>query len=159
MPRVSYRDDHPAVDVRDDRLYAREPETLRMIEAVGEPRAEAIYQDTAEFFWTVTAPAIAREHGYTGEIYSAGRSAGWLYVDDATLEYGFDVPRPMGPLDEWDTEQFDARDQFLRFAEAIDRAVTEAGDDYVYRLGRALEDDARETIERFHWAARDVVTV
>jgi hypothetical protein len=159
MPTVSYRDNHPAVNVKDQRLYWRDPNVRPMLEQLGEQRAEAIYQETAEFFWNETAPEIAREHGYTGEVYSAGRSGGWLYVNGVTLEYELDEPRPIGPLDEWDTEAFEARDQFLKFAEAIDKAVDEAGDDYVYRLGQALEDDAREAIERFHWAARDVVTI
>lgn len=158
MPRVSTREGHPVVEVRDRSLYAHDHVAGPMIERLGETRAENIYQGVAEDFWNFYAPEIAREFGY-GAVWSAGRSSGWLWAEGADWDYPLDVERPIGPLDEYDTEQYERRAQFFKFAERIDAAVKDAQAEYVERLSEALAGDSRETIEQAHWAARDVVTV
>jgi hypothetical protein len=173
MPRIEYRDGKPAVRVKDDALWARDPRTAPLYDVLSESVIDAIYEDTREDFWNLAAPELAREHGYSGKVWSAGHSSGWLVLDDR-LDWTEHVDRSsLVPLDfaegvfgvgeEYDDAEFRAavagREQFLHFAAAVDDAVSEAGEEFAYRLRERVAEDAREASERAYWAARDVVTV
>jgi hypothetical protein len=82
MPHVSFREGKPAVNVKDPVLWAHHPIVGPIIEELGDERVEAIYQGTVEDFWNVWAQSIANDFGY-GEIWSEGRSGGWLTTDHA----------------------------------------------------------------------------
>lgn len=71
-------DGSPQVCVKDDTLWAHDLRTRDMIAALPESEVDAIYAGVVFDFWQVSAPAVAEEHGYSSEVYSDGRSGGWL---------------------------------------------------------------------------------
>lgn len=82
MPEVTYHDGQPAVNVKDRHNYANDPKFAPFYESLGEVVVEWIYDGVQSDFWDHYAPEIAREFGY-GDVYSAGRSSGWLVVEKA----------------------------------------------------------------------------
>lgn len=77
---IGEREGLPAINVKDDALYAREPALALAYALLPEDELQAIYEDVQRDFWEVWAPAIAESFkGF--EIGRAGRSGGWLTVD------------------------------------------------------------------------------
>lgn len=128
----------PAVNVKDDVLYARTEPYATLIEQVGENVAESLYRRVQEGFW-MDADVLADEAGY-GEAHSEGRSGGWLVVSDP--------PDVELELEAW-----------LKFASDIEGAIEEARAYYVELMREHLADGAFERSESAAMAARDIVTV
>jgi hypothetical protein len=132
----------PQINVKDDRVWWGDPVLGPMIDELGEDKVSAIYEGVQEDFWQDIAPDIAREHGYSGEVYSAGRSDGWLEipeVDEETLSacnpcYG-------------DSGQCADAARFEAFASDIRGAVIAAQEMFLQRLKEAHADLERRRDE------------
>lgn len=155
---VGTRDGKPAVNVKDTTLWAHDPRTRDLISELAPAIVDAIYEGVREDFWRDVAPDLAREHGYSGEVFSAGRSEGWLVLGDDLdwTEYiGLDgsvsdALSDDGPGDDdalMDRSEDDtmvhaiaSRDRFLAFASAVGAIVCAAGEMFVQRLTEARAD-------------------
>lgn len=125
----------PAVNVKDDTLWARDLRTARYIADLSTSIAEAIYEDVREDFWTIHAPELARTFGY-GRVYSEGRSGGWLVVETPP---DLDACNPC-----YGSEgQCPACTRWFEFVDAIEAELKDMGEVFVERLReRAAEAEA-----------------
>jgi hypothetical protein len=155
------RDNCPAINVKDRTLWAQNPRLTRAYDDLGESTIAQLYEISVEDFWQEIVPALAREHGYDPEnIFSAGRSGGWLTVRDQlwpgyavdpfSNRMQFEIPPADATADD-DTraeyaEMIAERDRFLRFAQAIEQGMDAAGESFVERCLDAVRelDAARE---------------
>lgn len=78
---ITFRDGKPAIDVKDRQtIHQARAELKALVEALPENVVQATYEGVQERFWREFAPEAAERHGY-GDVYSEGRSSGWLLVD------------------------------------------------------------------------------
>lgn len=168
MSTIHYRDRKPAVCVKDHTVWARDSRTADMIADLPEKIVDMVYEGVRGDFWHFFAPEIAREHGYVGTVYSAGRSEGWLILEDGLLwpDYIIEdgtIPPAADDADEHTRAEYAhmiaERERWIRFSSAIDDAVKGAGAQFVDALREHVEDVAFEASESAYWAARDVMTV
>lgn len=153
---ITYRGDDPAINVKDDCLYTRDPRFEEYVEKLGQPHIDAIYDDIREAFWTHYAPALAREYGY-GEIHSDGRCDGWMLVEgtpafnEADLDYTFRTVAHRVAQEN--------RDQWAKFERAIDALIDGCRDQFWTSLREAVEANENEAAEAHEMACRDIATV
>jgi hypothetical protein len=151
-PTISVRDGRPAIDVKDRTLWAQEPRLSRAYAELGEETISGLWQDTAFDFWNLIVPAIAEPYSY--KVYSAGRSGGWLTVDDQhwlayVVNERMEIPAADDTADD-DTrdeyaEMIAERDRFLKFAAQIEAAMEAAGESFVERvLSELAEGEFRD---------------
>lgn len=158
-PTLSVRDYHPAVCVKDRTLWAHDPRTADFYGPLSEQVIGNIYAQTAEDFWSTIVPGIAAEHGIDpDDIYSDGRSSGWLVVHGTSfLPYVVDRELTIPPAD--DTADDDTRDEyatairerdtFVRFATAIvEQGIPAAGASFVERLQERLDEQNTTAVFR-----------
>lgn len=153
---ITYRGDYPAINVKDDCLYARDPRFDEFVEKLGQARIDSIYEGIQEAFWRFYAPELAKQYGY-GEISSDGRSGGWLLVEGTP---------PFDPDDIGHTlvstpviAALANRRQWEKFERAIDALINGCRDMFWEELHYAVNADANETSEAYEMACRDIVTV
>lgn len=154
MPHLSTHHGSIAINVKDRTLYAHRAPWAELIAQLPEAESESIYNDVQADFWQDIAPDVAREHGYSGTVYSEGRMGGWLkladtlgwidYVDDDS-SVPLDFPDgAFGEGDDYDDDEFRRavaeRDNFLRFAEAIEQAIDGARETFAQRLREAVAE-------------------
>src|ERR1035437_9769574 len=82
MSEIAYHSEHcqaakPAVNVKDHHVYHNDPRFTDF----SEDEFQAAYENCQEAFWESYAPEVSKHYGY-GEIYSEGRSGGWLVVEN-----------------------------------------------------------------------------
>lgn len=77
---VTIRDGVPALNVKDETLYAHTEPYAELLAAIPDNVTETLYVYAQEDFWT-DAHNVALDYGYGGA-YAEGRSAGWLVVAD-----------------------------------------------------------------------------
>jgi hypothetical protein len=164
----------PAINVKDDVLYAREEPYATLIEQVGENVANALYERAREGFW-MDADVLADDFGY-GEAFSEGRSGGWLVVstppdldaeDETCDRCGFHLTtRTCGnrsTCDDCGDEQRwlgdERRELWLTFAAAVESAIKDARAYYVELMREHLAACTFEASESAAMAERDIVTV
>lgn len=87
---------------------------------------QMIAYEMAQEYWWYTAKDIAREHGYN-TVYSAGRSAGWLYTD------------PLPPEDDAGNREYPPE-----FIAAIEALLANAGKLYEDELRVIMEAAAEQ---------------
>jgi hypothetical protein len=154
MTRIRIADRSVQICVKDQTVWARDPRCARAYADLSEQTIDHVYEDVKETFWSNDAPSIAREHGYNGDVWSEGRSGGWLELGDAMywLDYTVDkeltIPPASADADEHTRDEYAGmiaqRNKFMRFADAIDGAVKAAGEMFVQRLNEELAElDAR----------------
>lgn len=152
---IEYHEGQPAVDVKDRSTYWQLSDVARAaIEALGENRANAIYDGIVQDFWEVYAPEIARTYGY-GAIYSEGRSGGWLVVENAP---DLTACNPCYG-DALDNGKCDDCIHWEAFAAEIDALVESCSQEYPMRLLETVANIEAEQAESQAMAARDIVTV
>lgn len=79
--KVSRREGMICLEVKDHDLYRDIPEDVRTLgDELGEDRVQGLYDRAQSDFWRWVNDPLAGEHGF-GQIYSEGRSSGWLAVD------------------------------------------------------------------------------
>lgn len=158
LPCLDVREGRPVVNVRDENLWAHDPRTCDALAELREHDVdtEVIYEGIVRDFWDHYAPEAACEVGYSGTVYSAGRSGGWIFADDAPdfLEY-LDATNPWsddggvdkeahafyhGDGDTYITAALRDRDQFLCFAAAIKGTMELAEQEFVDALNEAVRD-------------------
>lgn len=155
---VGMREGKPAVCVKDRVLWAHDDRTRDLIAELAAPVVDAIYEGVNEDFWRDVAPDVAREHGYGGEVFSAGHSGGWLILGDDLNWIAYVDARSRITFDFYEgafedveaqeiTTAFYERERFLAFAKAIDAAVTSCGETFIESLtdARAELEGARES--------------
>lgn len=138
----------PAVCVKDHGAYNSDP--ARQFPDLSEEAVQMIYDGVQADWWEVYAQQVAEDHGY-GQAYSAGRSAGWVIVDNpgSFLEYTTDrqtweIPAADDTADDYTREEYaDAiaqRDRFLRFAGAILQELDYMREVYAERLAETMAE-------------------
>lgn len=101
--------------------------TLPDVDGSTETQQMRAYEMSQECWWNV-AKDIAREHGYK-QVYSAGRSAGWLYTD------------PLPPEDDAGNREYPP--EFIAAIEAhLDRADELYAEELCSIMGADAERDA-----------------
>lgn len=94
--KVNRKDDMWAVNVKYDGTYHDLPPTCRLaVDNLPEGIVSGIEQQARENFWR-DARMLAEENGYS-DIFSAGRSGGWLCVDKTRT---WESPNPAEPTDD-----------------------------------------------------------
>lgn len=157
------RDRAPALNVKDDTVWAQHAEVAPLYDELGEGKIDVMYEQARERFWA-DAELLAQEAGY--EIHSGGRSGGWLvvsaghghfldYIVDDTPNGGAAEPFEIPPADNTaddDTrgeyaQAISARDRFMAFAAEIDQAMDQASDYFLdlLREAKAELDERRKT--------------
>jgi hypothetical protein len=146
--RLSVRDGVAVIDVRDPFLWARDPRTARFYDQLSERAIGEVYDDVKREFWEGIAPDIADEHGFGDVVNSHGRSGGWLGVGAQWWTSYIDPDADPNLMTAEERSEPDmvtalaAREQWLKFAHAIDEAVEAACDCFTERLAeRAAADD------------------
>lgn len=143
---IDYRDDSPAVNVKDRRLWARDPRCAPAYAELSEREIDVIYRGVQEDFWQDIAPDIAREHNYQSDrnghvIYAAGRSGGWLILA---------CPTDLTACDPCYGEAGKCNDLLCWevFSTEINAAVKAAGEMFIQRLADAVTEleHARESV-------------
>jgi hypothetical protein len=125
---ITFRGGYPAVNVKDEETYHSANEKMKaLIDALPNEIGQARYESVREDFWSNVAPALAEEAGY-GEVYSEGRSDGWLMVEK---------PPNLDP-DEPGFRQRSA--EWLRFEDEIGLAILSLREDFHERLEEALTE-------------------
>lgn len=99
--------------------------TLPDVDGSTETQQMRAYEMSQECWWNV-AKDIAREHGYK-QVYSAGRSAGWLHTD------------PLPPEDDAGNREYPPE-----FIAAIEAHLARAGELYENELRGIMEADAEQ---------------
>lgn len=90
MPRVRIIDNQPQINVKDHTAYwGIEPyrSLLAELGSDAEHIFEQVYEDARADFWQDVAPEISEQHGYSREVYSEGRSGGWLVPTGSCLHF------------------------------------------------------------------------
>lgn len=129
-----------AVEVKDHELYTYEQGSLT------DEEVERLYAVHVNAFWLET-DELAREYGFSGGVYSEGRSGG----------YAMPIPQPD---DLWDHEiEAWMRDRFRPFERDILGLMTEVRADFLSELQDARERSDAEPSERAYWECCDVVTI
>lgn len=111
-----------AIDVKDRNVYRdMSTEAQKAADAIGEDRVQTLYGRALDDFWN-GATATAHEHGFS-DVLSAGRSGGWMAVED-TENYDLrELIEPAEALGEGDTEDVATvavlGKRFLAFAFAV----------------------------------------
>lgn len=78
---VNLKDNLWAVCVKDRQTFNNYPADLKTAaEKIGEPETQVCYERAQEGYWTWASMDLAGRHGFT--ICAAGRSGGWLAVED-----------------------------------------------------------------------------
>lgn len=115
----------PAVNVKDQTLWAQDPRTARFYDELSEGVISAIYEGVCEDFWSTHAQEISEGYGF-GQAFSEGRSSGWLVVENPP-----------------DVEHATGRAYWLNFADDIAECVKGMGEEFVRQLAaRCAEVDA-----------------
>lgn len=147
---ITYHNGEPAVNVRDHHLYARDPQYADSIAQLTDGEWQAIYDDTTWWFWHIAAQDIATDYAY-GDIYSDGRSDGWLHVQH--------IPDLDLLGDEPDDADANAVTQWLAFAQRIEQLIDDSRDDLLQALTARVAANQLDADETAAWAVRDVITV
>jgi hypothetical protein len=142
---LAIRDDMIALLVKDRVIWRDYPADIQDIcGRLGEDRVDNLYKRAQEEFWTASSEAAAAVE--LGEVYSGGRSGGWMTVS-ASKPYNLaDLTDP----GEGEAGAVDFRQRFLRFAfERIAdiefyrgefyASLREAGEDDLSPLGQRLK--------------------
>lgn len=90
MMSIIFRDGKPVICVKDNHIYAHDPIFKPFYESIPERRWEIVYEQMQETFW-IEVNDIAQSYGY-GNVYSEGRSNGWLAVENPpdVAKFGLD---------------------------------------------------------------------
>jgi hypothetical protein len=164
---VTYHGGEPAINVKDDVLYAHAEPYASLIERVNAitdedgsregDMANVLYEGAAGQFWQ-DAKLLAEEYGY-GEAYADGRSGGWLHLERP----------PVFEQEEAESEGYAPGGaaashvranlrRWAKFNEEIDLAITQARERYVELLEEYIADVKAEEAESAAMAARDILT-
>lgn len=151
---IKYHESKLAVDVKDRHLYRLDPIFSRTFTNLTSDEWNEIYDSVCEDFWQFLAPHIAERYGY-GEVYSEGRSGGWLVVENPPSLEGDSDEMVEGDTNALNTEV----EQWEDFATAIEQLVDEMRLELLSQLGERIDDNRTERTESQAMAARDIITV
>lgn len=139
----------PAINVKDNAAWAHDARTRDAIGALPQGLVDALYESLQESFWDV-AKEIGLRDEFDYNVFSEGRSGGWLCIDATAWIEWLDCDDPLGASitpddDEPDNEIAKAlveRDKFLKFADEISELMAAYEADFVERvnlLSKALD--------------------
>lgn len=148
---IAIRNRQPACEVKDHELYAHNWRFAELQKQLGEATCNVIYESVIEDFWQHFAPMVAKEFGY-GQIYSEGRSNGWLMVsnppDLSACDPCYGAEGKCADCEKWED-----------FERQIDILIIACRAEYYERLQEEIDNRAAEKIERTEMAARGVETI
>lgn len=98
MSKIMIRNGVPAIDVKDRYFYTGSDHD-GAFDVLTEGQTRAIYEGLQLTFWEISAPEIAKAFGY-GDVYSDGRSGGWLVVEGVPAFWEYDEADLTGALDD-----------------------------------------------------------
>jgi hypothetical protein len=124
-----------AVNVKDQTLWAQDPRTAKFYDELSEGVISAIYEGICEDFWSTHAQEISEGYGF-GQVFSEGRSSGWLVVEN-TPDLSMCDPCY------GDTGRCTDCELWLAFVADIEACIKGMGEEFIRQLAaRCAEVDA-----------------
>lgn len=152
MPTIIMRGGNPAICVKDKTVWAQMPEVREIMEDLGDATVDAIYEGVRQDFWDYLMPELAEQFGYARDAIGCdGRSGGWLVLSGTTFldHVNLDDPTPswaksghLAPshVGVYTERAYRDREQFFKFALAVEQTIAAAGDTFMDTLRQVLDE-------------------